>query len=167
MPLTSNLRVIFGANQTGANDFGGPTFTPLLDKAMAFANGTGANQADIVFADSRTLAASATEDLDLAGVLADAFGATITAAELVAVIVYADPTNTNDVVIGAALQPVALFGGTAGTIAVRPGGIFVIAAPNAAGQLTVGAGATDDLKIANSGAGTAVTYQIIVLARSA
>ena len=167
MPLSADLRVILSATQTGSNDFGGPVFAPLFDKAIALGSGTNANQSDIVFSDIRTLAASGTEDLDLAGVLIDAFGAVINAVEIVAVLIYADPANTNDVVVGAAAQPVPLFGGTAGTIAVRPGGTFLIAAPNAAGQFAVGAGATDRLRITNSGPGTPVTYQVHILGRSA
>lgn len=167
MPLTAEARATLSANQTGTNDFGGPRYTPNIDKILQFANGTGANQADILWADTRTLAASATEDLDLAGVLTDAFGATVAAAKVVAILVIADPGNTNDVVIGAATQPIPLFGGTAGTFAVKPGGFFFCAAPGTAGQCAVGAGATDDLKVANSAGGTAVTYSIAVLARSA
>lgn len=167
MSLTSKIVLELSAVQMGSNDFGGPEFTPLMRKALTFASGVGANQADLLFADTRTLAASATEDLDLAGVLTDAFGAVITAAELVAIFVFADAANTNNVVIGDATSPIPLFGGTNPTFAVKPGGWFCVGAPNAAGLLTVGAGSTDDLKIANSGSGTGVTYAIAVLARSA
>ncbi|MBP7619365.1 MAG: hypothetical protein KA745_00235 [Gemmatimonadales bacterium] len=167
MAVTADLRVKFAARQTGAHDMGGPSFAPVVEKILQFGSGTTANNADIVWADNRTLAASATEDLDLAGVLADAFGATVAMAEVVAILVVAAPTNTNDVVLGAATQAVPLFGGTAGTFAVKPGGFFFVAAPGAAGQLSVGAGATDDLKVANSGAGTEVSYQIAILGRSA
>lgn len=168
MPVTAEIRAIFSATQTQSLDIGGPAVAPiLLDKIIPFANGTGANQADIIWQDTRTLAASASEDLDLAGALTDAFGATVNAAELVAILVVADAANTNDVVLGAATQPIPLFGGTNGTFSVKPGGLFLIAAPGAAGQLTIGAGSTDDLKVTNSSSGTSVTYSIIILARSA
>jgi hypothetical protein len=167
MGLRATLTAKIAALQTGSSDFGGPSFNPNVEKIIALAEGTGANQADILFTDERTLAASATEDLDLAGVLTDAFGATIAAAEVVAILVIADVANTNNVVVGDATAPVPLFGGTNPTFAVKPGGFFFVAAPNAAGLLTVGAGSTDDLKIANSGSGTGVTYQIAILARSA
>lgn len=167
MSLKAQLNVKFSASQSGSNTLASQSFQPLLDKMLAFANGTGANQADLVYGATRTLAASANEDLDLAGVLADAFGATITMAEVVGLIVAADAANVNNVVVGDATQPVPLFGGTNPTVAVKPGGIFVLFAPNAAGQFTVGAGATDDLKVANSGSGSSVTYTIVVLGRSA
>ena len=167
MALTSELRVKFSATQTGSNDLGNPRFLPSLDKVLQFTSGTGANQADIVWTDERTLAASGSEDLDLAGALTDAFGATITAAELVAIIIVADAGNTNNVVVGDATAPIPLFGGTNPTFAIKPGGVFAVAAPNAAGLLTVGAGTTDDLKVANSSSGSEVTYKIVVLGRSA
>lgn len=167
MSLTSRITLDLSASQTGSNDFGGPEFKPRMRKVLDFASGVVANAADILFADERTISASSSEDLDLAGVLADAFGATITMAEVVAIFIFADEGNTNDVVVGDATSAVPLFGGTNPTVAVKPGGFFCIGAPNAAGQFTVGAGSTDDLKIANSGSGTSVTYQIAILGRSA
>lgn len=167
MGLRAELTAKLSAIQTGANDFGGPNFTPVVEKILQFTDGVGANQADILFTDERTLAASTSEDLDLAGVLASAFGATIAAAEVVAILVIANAGNANNVVLGDAAAPIPLFAGTNPTFAVKPGGFFFVAAPQAAGLLTVGAGATDVLKVANSGAGSAVTYQIAILARSA
>jgi len=114
MALTSELRVKFTATQTGSNDLGNPRFLPSLDKVLQFTSGTGANQADIVWTDERTLAASGSEDLDLAGALTDAFGATITAVELVAIIIVADAGNTNNVVVGDATDHVRRFSGSAG-----------------------------------------------------
>lgn len=167
MALTSKITLELSAKQTGSNDFGNDEFKPQMRKVIDFASGTGANQADLLFMDERTLSASATEDLDLAGTLTDAFGATITMAEVVAIFIFADSGNTNNVVVGDATAPIPLFGGTNPTFSIKPGGFFCIGAPDAAGQLTVGAGSTDDLKIANSSSGTGVTYQIAVLGRSA
>ncbi|MBC7149003.1 MAG: hypothetical protein H5U22_06450 [Rhizobium sp.] len=167
MALTSEIRISATATQTASADLGTPTFYAELAKTFQWASGVTANSADLLFSDERTLAASATEDLDLAGVLTDAFGATITMAEVVGVIVVADAANTNNVVLGDATSPVPLFGGTNGTHAVKPGGVFVAIAPNASGLFTVGAGSTDDLKVANSSSGTSVTYKIMVFGRSA
>ncbi|MEX0854101.1 MAG: hypothetical protein WD036_12595 [Bauldia sp.] len=167
MSLTASLRVKFEAAQVGAADFGGPESNPILERLLKFASGGGADQADQVWSDRRTLAASTPEDLDLAGGLTDAFGNVITMAEVVALGVFASEDNTNDVVVGDAAAPVPVFAGTNPTFSVKPGGCIVVAAPKAAGLFTVGAGSTDDLKIANSGAGTSVTYDIFVLGRSA
>jgi len=133
MALTSKITLELSAVQTGSNDFGGPEFSPVMRKVIDFASGVGANQADLLFADTRTLAASATEDLDLAGVLTDAFGAVITMAEVVAIFVTADAGNTNAVVVGDATSPVPLLGGTNPTVSIKPGGFFVLGAPGGGG----------------------------------
>lgn len=166
MAVKATIEARVKTRQTAEDDFSAGVFNPVLETIINLSDGTGANNADLLFADTRTLAASATEDLDLAGELSDAFGATITMAEVVAIYVSAASGNTNDVVLGDATAPIPLFGGTNPTISVKPGGVFLIAAPNAAGQLTVGAGSTDDLKVANSSSGTSVTYTIAILARS-
>lgn len=164
---TAQVVAEFSALQVGDNDLGGPEFTPLHRFAKKFTSGTAADKFDLLFTDTRTISASSSEDLDLAGVLADALGATLTMAEVVGIMITAAAANTNNVVVGDATSPVPLFGGTNPTISVKPGGVFLIVAPNAAGQFTVGAGSTDDLKIANSSSGSSVTYTISILGRSA
>lgn len=167
MAMTAELRVKLTARQTSALDLGTASADITAEKVIALTNGVTADKADLIWSDQRTLAASATEDLDLAGALADAFGATIAMAKVVAIYVEAAAGNTNNVVIGAATNAIPLFGGTNGTFAVKPGGVFLAAAPNGAGLLSVGAGSTDVLKVANSSSGTSVTYKIVVIGRSA
>lgn len=164
---TAEILVKLNANISGSQDLGNPVFAPELRKLLQFTVGTGANQADIFWGDTRTLAASATEDLDLSGVLADAFGAAIAAVDLVAIMVTALVGNTNNVILGDATQPVGLFGGTNPTFSVKPGGVFLAVAPGLVGLATIGAGATDDLKVTNSGGTTEVTYSVAILARTA
>jgi hypothetical protein len=100
-------------------------------------------------------------------VLTDAFGVVVAGVELVAMLVTADAANTNDVVVGAAANPVLLMGGTTPTFSVKPGGWWGFAAPNAVGQAAITNATADGIKVANSGAGTSVTYSIFILARSA
>jgi len=166
MALTSEIRAIVKGTQTGSNDFGG-SFAPNIDKILQFADGTAANQANILWADERTLAASATEELDLAGVLTDAFGTTVAAASVVAIMVTAASANTNNVIVTNGTAPFLLFGGTTPTFSVKPNGVMLLAAPGAGGLGTVTAVSADQIKLTNSGAGTGVTYQIVILARTA
>jgi len=73
------------------------------------------------------------------------------------------------VIVGAAAgtQWAALLG-TTGTVTLRPGAFFCMAAGAAdATGYVCAAGATDLLKIANSGAGTAVVYDIVIIGASA
>jgi len=171
MALTATIVAALTAKQTGGNDFSGDNFTPAMRQTISITDGTGANQGDLLFLDQRAVATAANDDIDLSGVLADAFGATITAAELVAVFVINAPisgaANTTDLTIGAGSNPYIGFLGAAHTIGpIKPGGMFMIGAGDAAGIGAVTAGTGDILRIANS-AGATANYQIGIVARSA
>lgn len=169
MALASKLALNVVANLTSALDLADASVPLTKLYRTVLTTGTGAGMADLVFHDQRTLAASATEDLDLAGVLASPLGTTLTFARVKGLIVNALSTNTNNVVVGAAsaTQWATLLNST-GTVTLRPGATFAAFAGEAdATGYAVGAGATDLLKVANSGAGTSVSYQIIVIGCSA
>lgn len=167
MALTTVLSARIAATLTGSGDHATPRADIELSYSGDMATGTGASQSDKIFSDQRTLNASASEDLDLAGVLTDLLGAALTFVEVTAIFIKAAAGNTNNVVVGgaAATQFVGGFGAATHTWAIPPGGAFLVAAPVAG--WAVGAGATDLLKIANSGAGTPVTYDIVIVGRSA
>jgi hypothetical protein len=132
------------------------------------ASGVGLNQADKIYAETRTLAASGNTTLDLAGVMTDVFGAVITFARIKGIFIFADPANTNNVLMGAAAatQFIGPLGSATDVVNVRPGGFACFFAPDATGW-AVGAGATDFLKFANSAAGTGVTYDLYLIGASA
>jgi hypothetical protein len=167
MTLTSSIQLALTASLVGANDFATPSYTLNYRKTTSLASGTAAQQADRIFADQRTVALSSNEDLDLAGVLLDPFGNTLTFVKIKALLLYAATANTNNVLIapGSATPFLGWFADASDITAVKPGGIFLITAPGAG--WTVGAGATDKINIANSGAGTGVTYDLVVLGTSA
>lgn len=129
-----------------------------------FTNGTGANQANEMFTDQRTIAASGSEDLDLAGSLTDAFGTSIVFTSIKAVIISAASANTNDVVVGGAASNTfdGWFNDSSDKLNIKPGGMFCITNPEANGY-AVTAGTGDLLTIANSSSGTSVTYDIIII----
>lgn len=165
--VTASLKAV----QAGPNDFGGPQFAPEILAVLNTTIGTGANQADIFFADQRTVASASNDDLDLAGVLSNAFGQTITAAELVAIMLINAPingaANTTNLTLGGGTNPVTGFlGGTTPTVGpIRPGGFLLLACGDAAGIGAVVAGTGDILRVANS-AGAPASYQIAIIARS-
>lgn len=163
--VTANLSVSIRAKQTGAADLGTPQILVDVLKEMEFTPGTaGVGQANILFSDQRTLVASANEDLDLAGVLADALGATIAAAEVVAIYVAAAAGNTNNVNVSRpATNGVPLFLAAGDGFAIGPGDFFLRTYRSG---VTVTAATGDLLNIANSGAGTPVTYDIVILGRT-
>lgn len=173
MALTTNIRANVSARQTPttALDLAPSAVVPHnRDIALSFASGIAAGQADVIFSDTRTLSASSNEDLDLAGGLTGAFGASLTFAKIKAVLIVAAAGNTNNVIVGGAASNTfsSIFGDATDKVVIRPGGVFLLAVGT--GDLNAyGVTATtgDLLRVANSGAGTSVTYDIIVVGTSA
>ena len=149
-------------------DLGTPTDTFLKKVLIELANGTGANSADLMFHDTRTINASANEDLDLAGALTNPLtGAAMTFVELRAVLISAASGNTNNVrVTRPASNGVPLFLAASDGIDVPPGGCFMWTCP-ADGKVSVTAGTGDLINVANSSSGTSVTYDVVILGSSA
>lgn len=173
MTISAQVKASLNFSQVGTNAFGGPSFSALIDFQQLLANGTGAAQANLAYAAERTVATATNDDIDLAGVLVDALGATITAAELVALMIWnkqKDGTaNTTSLTIGAAAsnQFYGFLGSDADKIGpISPGGVLLLCNPDASGLGTVTAGTGDILRIANS-AGATNKYMIGILARNA
>ncbi|RXF07850.1 hypothetical protein EG878_17160, partial [Enterococcus faecalis] len=159
--LTATLKATLTATYTGAPDVGTLVQSIAYAAQASLSNGTGANQANAPWADTRALSASSSENLDLAGGLTDAFGTALTFTKIKAVIIEADDANANDVVVGGAASNawLAPFGDA---LKVKPGGFIMLVAPDANG-LAVTAGTGDILKVANGGSGTSVTYTVTLV----
>lgn len=130
-----------------------------------WASGTGADQADQIYEATRTINASSNEELDLAGVLVNELGETVTFATVKLLrIVNASADATCILTIGgaasAAWEPWA--GAAGDTIKVRAGGELLLIAPDATAY-AVGAGTTDKLKIANASGSAQATYTITIV----
>lgn len=167
MSLKSSIKLIASATQTSSLDLGSAQFNPSLSAALSYADGTGAEQADRIFTDTRTLAASATENLDLAGSLTDVFGATITFARIKAIIIQAAAGNTNDVqVTRPASNGVPFLMAASDGIALKPGALFAWADPGATG-VVVTASTGDLITLTNSAGSTSVTYSVMIIGASA
>lgn len=145
----------------------GQDLSTALDKlskraSVSLTSGTGDGQANMIWHDRRTLAASATEDLDLAASLISAFGATLTFTKIKGIFVIASSANTNAVrVQRAAANGVPLFLAAEDGLDVLPGGFFAHVGPGAG--VTVTAATGDLLTITNSSSGTPVTYDIVII----
>jgi ABC-type amino acid transport substrate-binding protein len=169
MGLTTSIGLSISADLVKALDLAEARVPLVKTYTAALTHGVLAGQGDLVFHDSRTIAPSANDDLDLAGVLLDPVGTLLTFVRVKALIVAAWTTNANNVVIGAAgaNQWVGLLNAT-GTITLKPGGVQAYFAGQAdAVASTVVAATGDILRVANSGAGTSVTYDIIIVGASA
>jgi len=130
--------------------------------AVAFTNGVGLSQADMLFTDTRSSAIA--EDLDLSGgALTTAHGAVFTITELKALIVCASSANTGNVLVGGDAASVLFLNTAATTVTLKPSGCFVYTDPSAAGT-TVTNTTADIVQVAPS-AGTQA-YSIIIMGSS-
>lgn len=149
-----------------AADLGDPKKTLNVNSILDLVTGTTAGKADLVFADTRTITASSSENLDLAGGLTDAFGAAITFVEIVAILVKPAAANVNNVLVGGAASNgfATPFGDATDVVKVAPGGLLMLVSDTG---YAVTASTGDILKIANGGSGSSVTYDIVLIGRSA
>lgn len=169
MPVQLRLTAGLAGVLSTVNDLGTAKQDVAKQYIADFVPGIIANQADLAWFDQRTLALSASENIDLNGALFDAFGAAVNFAKVKALVVAAAAANANDVIIGNAASNgfVGPFGAATHTLAIKPGGFVMMAAPGLAGLGSIMAGTGDLLKVLNGGAGTPVTYDILVLGTSA
>jgi hypothetical protein len=164
--VIARLALTLGGTKTKALDLGNGVQTFAESLVLSFTDGTAANQVDKAWTDQRTLVGSATEDLDLAASLVDAFGDTVTFVKLKAVIILAAAGNTNNVnVTRPGSNGLVLFLAAGDGIAIKPGGCFVWACPGTG--ITVTAATGDLLTFTNSAGGTDVIYDVILLGTSA
>ncbi len=167
MALSSTVKLSLAATKTKTADYESASSVISQALTVALSDGVAAGQADLIFKDTVTLAASATADLDLSGALTDIYGAAQVFARLKAIIVTALAANTNDVnVTRPASNGVPLFLAASDGIAVKPGGAFVWVAPDAIG-IAVTAGTGDLITFTNSAGTTGVTYSVTLIGASA
>lgn len=170
MPLdTPTLQLQLTSTLTGTLLEGAtPQFPLNLTWAAPLTTGVAANNADKLYTASITLGPSAGQDIDLAGVLFDPFGVALTMVKLKGVAIRAAVANTNSVNVSRpAANGVPWFLAASDAIAVGPGGLFLFVNPGLAGIATVTPATGDLLRVDNSGAGTSVTFDIVVIGTSA
>jgi hypothetical protein len=163
--VSARIAVNIDATLSASGDLGTTKAPASVEKVLEFTGGTAAtSQTNVLFADTRTLSASSSEDLDCAGVLADALGTTIAAAEIVAIYIGAASGNTNDVQLTRpASNGVPAFLAAGDGVAIGPGDAFLLT--NKKG-IAVTAATGDLIHIANGGAGTSVTYDVVIIGRT-
>ncbi len=165
MAQTMNFLLQISGTKTPATppDLGSSVYTLAHTSQFTLAEGTGLNQANQVFPDERTLTTGQSEDLDLNGVLINPLGEQVNLVKVKAVVIVADATNTTNLTIGnaASNQFVGWFGAAAHTITLKPGGVFFISDPSAAGY-PVTAGTGDLLRVTNAPGATA-KYKVIII----
>lgn len=166
MALNTRLSVSLASELTATPDLGSSTTTTRLARELVLLSGTGADQADRIWADSGSIDASTTTTLDLAGALTQPDGSALALAKVKAVIVRNTHATQTLTVQRPAANGVPLLTAAGDAIPVPAGGLLVLAAPAAAGLAAVTAGTGDLLDLVN-GAGSAVTYEIAIIGTSA
>ena len=151
------------ADFTNDLDVGSAEYPVRVTISTPLKNGTGADQANQIFTDTRTLAASTNEELDLSGGLTDAFGNTIAFTRIKSITVEASRDNTNNVeVTTPAANGVPLFLAASDGVGLTPGASMTMVFPDVDG-IPVTAGTGDLLDFANSAGGTSVDYTVIII----
>ena len=136
MPLTATLSASLSGTFSKAETFNDKNIehSLALSIAQAFANGTGANQANQIYVGERTLADEAQENLDLSGSLADQFGSTIAFTGIKGILIQNqsalssllfEPGSTNGF-----LGP---FADASDQVIIPPGGVVLMTNASAAG----------------------------------
>ena len=164
--VNASLQTSASGRYYGASGLISPAVPFDISSLLTLTPGTTAGKADKLYAAQRTIAASSSENLDLAGVLVDPLGATVTFAKVKAILVIAASTNTNNVVVGATGTNAFIgpFVDATDGLSIPPGGAVLITHPGAGWSVT--ATTADLLKVANSGSGTGVTYKVVLIGTS-
>lgn len=158
--VTLSASLAFNAVLTGTHALTPGSAGVSISKSLQFLPGTATlDQTDSMFADQRTLAASASENLDLTGTLLSPLGSTVTQAEVVAL--YFEVISGSIIVGNAASNPFVGPLGATGTYTLAAGE-FVLMSSRAGYVVTPSTG--DLLKI-TAGSGGAV-YDIVIAGRS-
>jgi hypothetical protein len=167
MPVTAEVRLSVTGHHTSAIDLGTGDFPFTLASSVSLSSGVAAGMVDREFTDTRTLVASATEDLDLAGVQTDPFGALITFATIKGIFIKAASGNTNNIHISrpAGATGVPLFLAISDGFVLRPGYTFALFGSGAGITVTPASG--DLITITNAAGGTSVSHDIVILGTSA
>lgn len=167
--VSANLKVDFNWNYTNALDHGTPTYADKVNFTQTLTDGTSADNADLLWTDRRTVASAATDNIDLAGALTDAFGQTITIVKLKGLLIVNRgvasgttflETTGEDLTIDTSTVP----GLDVWAENIEAGGFFAICNPRVG--ITVTATTNDNIAIVNGGAST-ITYDIVVIGTSA
>ena len=179
--LIATLSIGLTAKAQKAVDLSTPQSELGMTKALATLFGTGLGKSNQIAFDRRVLAGAASESLDFAaGTFVNPFGATVTFANVKAIVIFnrSDETLTHadgshtatdaDMSIGntAANEFVGPFHTAADGVKLEAGGMFVITNPLAAGW-TVTADSGDLIDIKNEDATDELCYDIAVIGEAA
>lgn len=157
MALKAGVSVSVTGTLSSSPDVGSAASRVAETFLTAFTNGTGADQANNIFADDFTITGAGTQSYDLAGGVTNALGAALTFTAIKALII--KNTGTAPLALGAGTNPFrGWLADATDKINIPAGGLLVLTDPSAAGQAVTAA--TGDL-LALAGTDAAGTIIII------
>lgn len=163
--MTQSVNIALSIDVESATQVGGQVTKNRIDidKIIQLLDGSGAGKANKSwYGANRSIAGSGTDVLDLAGTLVDAFGATLTFTKVRAIVIMPSASNGSTLKMGGGTNPiVSLFNANTEKLVLRPGGLFMLVAPDATGYAVVAA-TGDNLTISNDSA-SAATYDILIV----
>lgn len=166
MALDTIIESRIAAAFTSALDMGTARVDHDQTDRQTWSSGVGANQADVLWSDERTVTSGSTDSIDVAGALTGLLGGTVTMARVKAIRVRnsnaAGTANTTNISLTRpASNGVPIFAAAGDAIPIHPGGVVLIQAPSAAGY-AVTAGTGDLIDIVNA-AGASAVYRIEII----
>lgn len=158
--LAMSIALTLNGNYQNALDLSTPHDPFGVAFRDSLATGTGKDQNNVLWHDSRTLTAES-EDLAL-GALVDAFGTTVTFTKVKGIYIRNTSTTADDILLvggAAGTQFVNWVANSSDIIHIYPDGVFFLHNPSAAGY-AVGDTTADDLKI--DAVANTITYEIAI-----
>lgn len=156
--FAGSRRIEFSGTYKSAGDLETGQVPIGIAQLQSYTNGTGANQANAWFSDTRALASSTPETIDLTSGLTDRFGTTIVFATITEILVYNRNTTASQT-IALSGNAMTAFGATTET--VGPKGIWHVASPVDGFTIT---NTNQDQFTVTPGA-YAVSYDLIIVGR--
>ena len=167
--LSTTLKLALTWVHKNSLDLGDVKDSNSLSLEDALTDGNGLDEAEELWHDRRTLATSTVENLDLAGVLANAFGQTVAFTRVKAIAVRNRATAAGASLLvgggddGAGNNAFASWLDAADNkVAVAPGGVLLLWNPSAAAY-AVTAGTGDVLRVENTSGSDAVEYDVVIV----
>ena len=165
--LTGNVIAQIDWSYENADDHSTAKDADRLKFTQDLDSGTAAGEVEILFKDRRSVGASTTtEDLDLAGVLGDIYGATLTFTKVKGIMIINRATTATDVIkiggggSGNNAWGTPFDGSQDAKITLQPESAFLLGMNQG---LTVTAGTGDKLRITYAGTSGSITYDVVIL----
>lgn len=163
MIVTGAVKVTVSSSRTFTGDLESGSSNIAASIQAIFANGTDANNIDLVYQDTETLIAEGTKSYDLDGLTDPITGTPVAFAKVKAIIFYSKLTANKVLTIGGG-DFKGPFTAAADSLDIPPEGFAVLACPIAGWSVTADTG--DVLLVTNAALGPS-TFDIIVLGTSA